>query len=156
MKIRSVFDASRRPNPMFERLVQAEDDLVGLIAYALYKQTKRDWFETFKRENKREPESSEFDSFLLGERTEKRLKTYRDQAASVLASYADTVVAEARPYIQIDAISGRIRDSLKWHRQIPAGLAAAVFFSVIVFGIAYGLRYFGIDPIAALTTPPAQ
>lgn len=72
-------------SPIFGELVQAEDDTVGLIAYALYKQNKRDWLASFAKEHGREATEGEVEAYHLGERTPRRVLTYRRLAVDVLA-----------------------------------------------------------------------
>ncbi|MGL4635152.1 MAG: hypothetical protein ACRCWF_04150 [Beijerinckiaceae bacterium] len=72
-------------NPMFELLVQSENDVTGLMAYALYKQNKRDWLVTFQATNGRAPTDAEVAAFILGERIPRRTSTYRNLAEDMLA-----------------------------------------------------------------------
>ena len=72
-------------SPIFAELVQAEDDTVGLLAYALYKQNKRDWLASFAKEHGREATEGEVEAYHLGERTPRRVLTYRRLAVDVLA-----------------------------------------------------------------------
>lgn len=48
---------SSRPgyNKAMEILLDGDDDLVGLVAYALYKQSKRDWIVSYRRQYGRPP-----------------------------------------------------------------------------------------------------
>jgi hypothetical protein len=71
-------------NPMYELLVQSETDVTGLLAYALYKQNKRDWLIAFHERTAREPTGSEIDSFITGERISRRIATYRRLADDML------------------------------------------------------------------------
>lgn len=72
-------------SPIFAELVQAEDDTVGLLAYALYKQNKRDWLASFAKEHGREATEGEVEAYHLGDRTPRRVLTYRRLAVDVLA-----------------------------------------------------------------------
>ncbi len=76
-----------RQNPIFGALVRSDEDLVGLVAYALYKLQKRDWLVSFARENKRQPDINEANSYIMGEQTPRRLETYRRLAEDSLASF---------------------------------------------------------------------
>ena len=71
-------------NPMFELLVQNESDISGLLAYALYKQNKRDWLIAFQAAHGRMPDSAEAEAFILGERIPRRTATYRKLAEDML------------------------------------------------------------------------
>ena len=53
-----VARASQR-NPVFSELVQGEEDLAGLVGYALYKLNKRDWLATFFKTHGRDPTEEE-------------------------------------------------------------------------------------------------
>ena len=72
-------------SPIFAELVQAEDDTVGLLAYSLYKQNKRDWLSSFAKEHGREATEGEVEAYHLGERTPRRVLTYRRLSVDVLA-----------------------------------------------------------------------
>ncbi len=77
---------SEKPrNPMYELLVQAEGDVTGLMAYALYKQNKRDWLIGFQATNERLPTDAEVAAFILGERIPRRTANYRTLAEDMLA-----------------------------------------------------------------------
>ncbi len=73
-----------RRNPMFELLVQGESDVAGLLAYALYKQNKRDWLIAFQATHGRDPAPAETEAFILGERLPRRTATYRRLADDML------------------------------------------------------------------------
>ena len=74
-----------RRNPIFSELVQGEEDLPGLVGYALYKLSKRDWLAAFVKIHGREPTEDEIDSFILGERTQRRIATYRRLAEELIS-----------------------------------------------------------------------
>jgi hypothetical protein len=71
-------------NIVFTSLVTADDDIVGLVAYSIYKQNKYDWLQAFGRLEGRMPDPGEAQSYLLGESTPRRLATYRHLAQAVL------------------------------------------------------------------------
>src|SRR3546814_15750943 len=66
----------REYNRIFEMLVTASDDLVGLVAYALYKRHKRDWLLALR--SKREPTPEDAQAFLTTVVTS--LHSYRERA----------------------------------------------------------------------------
>ncbi len=76
---------NERPGGVFGRLVNGDDDIVGLVAYALYKQNKIDWMQAFESEHGRKPESQEFAAYIVGENTSRRIATYRFLAESTIA-----------------------------------------------------------------------
>src|SRR5215212_10699776 len=62
---------------IFEKLVTHENDVVGLLAYSLSMQNKRDWLFAFQSEKGRDPTPAEMSAYDIGERIERRLGTYR-------------------------------------------------------------------------------
>jgi hypothetical protein len=72
-------------NPVFDQLVPNDRDLVGLVAYSLYKLSKRDWIEAFREEQHRYPTAAEVNVYITGEKTQRRLATYRRLAEDALA-----------------------------------------------------------------------
>jgi hypothetical protein len=71
--------------PVFKKLVNADDDLVGLIAYGLYKQNKHEWLATFEKSCGRRPGADEFTAYVLGEGTTRRVTAYRRLAEALLS-----------------------------------------------------------------------
>lgn len=71
-------------NDVFARLVEADEDIIGLLAYALYKQNKVDWLVSFKQAEGRAPDQAELKSYITGERTPRRLAIYRHLATATL------------------------------------------------------------------------
>jgi hypothetical protein len=72
-------------NPVFSHLVTGDNDIVGLVAYSIYKQNKLDWLLAFNRATGREPSEQENMAYIIGEATPRRLATYRHLAESTLA-----------------------------------------------------------------------
>ena len=71
-------------NPVFEMLVGGDTDIVGLVAYSIYKQNKRDWLIAFSEAKGREPNEDERASYIVGESTPRRLATFRHLAEATL------------------------------------------------------------------------
>jgi hypothetical protein len=73
-------------NPVFALLVQSDTDTTGLLAYALYKQNKRDWLKAHHARDGKGPSEAELRSYILGESIPRRLSTYRRLAEDMLAA----------------------------------------------------------------------
>jgi len=82
-------------NPVFSSLVTADNDIVGLVAYSIYKQNKLDWLLAFQRSVGREPNEHENTAYIIGEATPRRLATYRHLAESTLAGSGPDVPSAA-------------------------------------------------------------
>ncbi len=135
-------------NAIFTGLVKAEEDTVGLLAYALYKQNKRDWLSTFIEEQGRDVTQGELLAYHLGERTPRRLLTYRRLAVDVLAkdpggregegfvgnftAMASGGAALAKPPSFTEAIIARA-----WAKIVVAVLAAIGLLAIIVVALSF-------------------
>ena len=139
-------EAERKPyNTVYEKLVQRDDDLIGLIAYALYKQHKRDWLIAYRQREGREPSAAELSAYLMSQQLDRTVLMYRERAEAVLNQFGEQIIDRATPDIQRNSISSEISRSLTWWRQLPAGISAAIAYSALLILIALVLRYAGID-----------
>lgn len=71
-------------NEIFSKLVTGDDDIIGLVAYSLYKQNKIDWMRAFEERSGRAPNDQEFSAYIVGENTPRRVSTYRFLAESTV------------------------------------------------------------------------
>lgn len=94
-------------NVVFTSLVTGDDDIVGLVAYSIYKQNKYDWLQAYGRLEGRMPDPAEVHSYLLGESTPRRLATYRHLARAVLDGRGPEVVGTAAPTAASPRVSVR-------------------------------------------------
>ena len=77
-------DGGEDRNPVFGMLVAGDNDIIGLVAYSIYKQNKRDWLIAFSHVKGREPSEDERASYIIGESTPRRLATFRHLAEATL------------------------------------------------------------------------
>jgi hypothetical protein len=77
-----------RHNPLLDQLVYGDNDLVGLVAYALHEVNRRDWRTAYEQAHGRPPSEAEFNAYLVGEQLERRLDTYRRLAEDAIAKVA--------------------------------------------------------------------
>lgn len=139
-------------NRVFEELVETNEDLIGLVAYSLYKQHKRDWLIRFRETQGISPSSRELNAFLLGVLLPEQVSKYRQAAAAALVDYAQAFVLAEEPRIREEAITeriasaaGQIESAGRWYRQILPGIAAAAIWTLFLIGLALLLRFAGID-----------
>jgi hypothetical protein len=71
-------------NSVFGSLVTEDADVVGLVAYSIYKQNKHDFLVSFSKTKGREPNEAELGAYTLGESTPRRLAIYRHLAQATL------------------------------------------------------------------------
>lgn len=71
-------------NTVFGSLVTEDNDVVGLVAYSIYKQNKHDFLVAFSKAKGREPNEVELGAYTMGESTPRRLAIYRHLAQATL------------------------------------------------------------------------
>ncbi len=86
---------------IFDRLVHDEEDIVGLLAYSLSMQNKRDWIVAFHKEIGRDPTPAELTAYDIGERIDRRLATYRKLAEHALSGNAFWASATLTPVSEL-------------------------------------------------------
>jgi hypothetical protein len=155
---REVPAAGPRPaNRVYEHLVEGDDDVIGLVAYALYKQDKRDWLATWRRQHSGEPTDDQIDAFIATQMSFGQRDRYRVAARQVLDAYAATVVDVERPAIvqgavsqRIESAATRVENASRWWRQLPAAFIGALLFAVIIVAIVVALVAAGVDVLSWL------
>jgi hypothetical protein len=137
-------------------------DLVGIVAYGLYKRQKRDWIVQYKsNHNGERPSDAEIGAVTSSYLTADLKNTLRNRAADILSGYADTYVEAMEPQIRIEAVNSEtlrqardIETALKNQSsvgtQIVVGIASAAAWSIIVFIIALVVVVFGSDVMSAV------
>lgn len=85
---------ARKYNYIFSKLVDNETDLIGLVAYGLYKNNKIEFLQNFKEKNKREPTEEELDSFNEYSWTDNSLQNYIRIAESNITDLMNETVSQ--------------------------------------------------------------
>lgn len=130
----------RRYNPIFEKLVEDEktQDLVGLVAYGLYKNDKRNWIVRYREKHNQYPGSQELDAYVehLGDEELERLRT---EAEGLMLRFADEIVASKASEIRENALSGSLLKALQSvekkasvKRQFGWNILASICGSIVV------------------------
>ena len=73
-----------RYNFIYDKLVQNKNDLIGIIAYGIYKQHKIEFITGIKESKNREPNEEECHAFFVSSTTDSQLSKYRNDAEIVL------------------------------------------------------------------------
>lgn len=74
-------------NFIYSKLVCDDADIIGMVAYGIYKKHKIEFIESIKKEYKREPNQEEWHAFALSSNTDSQLRKYVSQADTTLASF---------------------------------------------------------------------
>jgi len=159
-------------NQAYETLVGADDDLVGMLAYALYKRSKRHWVIRHRQTYGREPSGEEYRTFVDAQLDPDSVKRLRDDATSLLYSYAESVVESYSPQIRQEALGedavrraeeahtalkdtlGTIASKDTFWKNLAISALGAFLYSVILALIAIILHFVGVSLIDIV--PPVQ
>tara|TARA_B100000965_G_scaffold403157_1_gene430649 strand:+ start:4352 stop:4885 length:534 start_codon:yes stop_codon:yes gene_type:complete len=131
----------------FERLVESSDDLVGLIAYAIYKQALR---EAAQRGDSVRPK-------IDRNPTDTERTAYRDAAQKMLERFGTSVINEAREDFMADslaAIDQRVSDIASYVKAAASENEAKVVATVrhrTSFGMAIMVNIAGWFATLAIT-----
>lgn len=129
---------ARDYNNIYRILVKDRSDMVGRIAYSLYKEEKINWITDFRSKNKRKPTDEELESMFCGPHRHKDcIDRYRLHAESILQEFTDAALEETTTQIETECynkiderLSGVIDD---FSKQLPEreGLFARYFHGSI-------------------------
>lgn len=131
-------------NYIYEKLVLAEDDLVGLIAYGIYKKHKIEFITKIKEELQREPTQEECNSFSVASGTDTLLTSYRERAETMLSETVVNIAGEEVKKIESEMLK-RYKEEISsclpskarsFGSSILAGILSTLLFTVVA-GIFY-------------------
>jgi hypothetical protein len=144
-------------NRAYEQLVSSDEDLIGLIAYALYKKDKRDFCIGWQEQHGSPPQSDHLKAFSASVLTLGQQLRYRTAARDMIDAYAKTVSDAEKPLIEKSAVTERfeqaahrVEESVRWYRQIPAGIVAGLVIAIVFIAVIAALGYANIGPVAGL------
>lgn len=129
-------------NEIFTKLVSGDDDIIGLVAYSLYKQNKIDWMRAFESRYGRAPNEMEFAAYIVGENTPRRVATYRFLAESTVnRSGVSSSAPSSSPVAKFGEISKRPLLSATmnvFYGLVGVGLVAAL---IVLLRFVFSLRH---------------
>jgi hypothetical protein len=145
-------------NPLFERLVDDEDEITGYVAYALYKQKKRDWIKDFKGRQGRSPTAQELDEYTQGEALPRNITSLKREARSILDAYATAITEDQYDKLKQQAFEetlisqvretlGRIERMNSFWNQIKAAAVSTVLTTLVLIILSVGIWLFGVDAV---------
>lgn len=74
-------------NFIYSKLVRDDDDIIGMVAYGIYKKHKIEFIESIKSTHDREPNIDEWHAFAISTNTESQRDKYVSQAETMLATF---------------------------------------------------------------------
>lgn len=133
-------------------LITDERDVIGHIAYSLYKKEKSEYIDNYKKNNNKEPTEKDLEKFTAGASVPSRIESFRDNATKVLQMFTNKLLAEdlkqmkeevrkEQKDIQKDVLDEMLPKALdenfKWWPGIWQSVAGAFIFALIVAGITF-------------------
>ncbi|HCC53271.1 MAG TPA: hypothetical protein DEQ30_15510 [Porphyromonadaceae bacterium] len=118
---------TKKYNFIYSKLVESENDLVGLVAYGMYKQHKISFINDFKEKYKREPNDSECEVFFLTSTTTDQLQKYRNQAEILVSEIVSNTTLEEIQNFESDMLSNyeeKIENAVK--RNVPSNTKSLI------------------------------
>jgi hypothetical protein len=144
-------------NRAYEQLVSSDDDLIGLIAYSLYKKDKRDFCIGWSEQHGNAPTAEHVRAFSASVLTLGQQLRYRTAARDMIDAYAKTVSDAEKPLIEKEAVTERFEDAARmveeatrWYRQIPAGIVAGIVLAAALIAVASALGYADVGGLPRL------
>lgn len=121
----------------------SRDDLAGLLAYGIFKQSERDWIRRFHAAEGRQPTTAEMASHFYLSYDEGNIERFRTEAEAKMVNFTLSILDTERPKIeaaapraehdsQLDAIRQEIRKSGSLWRAVLAGVISSFVFAVLI------------------------
>ena len=90
----------RTYNFIYAKLVKDKDDVLGIIAYSLYKRNKIDFINKYVTEHGSPPSDAEMTTFHASSTTESSLEGFRRQAVDLAREFMDSALDEERQELE--------------------------------------------------------
>ncbi len=141
-------------NFIYSKLVEGNNDVVGHIAYSLYKSDKIKFIDGFKKENNREPDETELKTFHSISNQQDSIDRYRLAAANILRDFMNNTLQESIQNIErecyenhaqilskiVEPLRPAKRSTIFWHGVLQ-GVVGAFIFALIVAAFAFIKTY---------------
>lgn len=123
----------------FGKLVEDDNDFVGMVAYTIYKKEKNNWKDTFEATHGTKPTYEEIQKFFnVNTTTQQKVEAYRKLAEDRLNTFIDqTLTSELEQYRKIvrdDAIVNAVHSP--WWKEIIINVGAGIIGAALVSGFS--------------------
>ncbi|SCB61427.1 hypothetical protein GA0061105_11816 [Rhizobium aethiopicum] len=146
---------------VLEFYIEGEDDLIGLLAYALYERQKRDFVVSYRKRNAgRSPNEAELAAVSSNYLSSDLRNTLRDRASQILSIYAETYVEAMEPDIRLAAVNSdavrraqeiekSVRKRLGFWRQVRADFTVTLLLLLLLSAATIAAVIFRSDIVDA-------
>lgn len=136
-------------NFIYKKLVQGPDDVVGALAYGLYKEEKIAFLTSFREEHGRDATEEELKTFHRVANVPLRIDAYKSQAESLLQEFLDDVLGAAlvdqQQSIERNALVGVMKahndhmlSAVQGKFNMLKGIAQNIVAGIVTTGITFG------------------
>ena len=140
--------AAHSYSKVYNLLVQGEDDLVGQLAYAIYKQQKIEKITRFTVQNKRPPSDEELASFMDNAESETQLRFYNDRAVSILKDFLEQSLTA-----EVDEINNQLKSDYDAKiKELLTDLRPKGFMYGVLQGVFASFIFFAAGILLLLAT----
>lgn len=141
----------RSYNYIYEKMLQDPDDIIGYIAYALYKRSKIEYIKGFKERKEQEPSEEELEEFHTMSCSPENIERLRLQASRlishILSDNFNMEVEEAKRIIQtkqLDDLKAIVNENKpSFFIGVIQGVFASFIFAGLLTLIALIIKYHG-------------
>ena len=140
----------RKYNFIYKQLVEDENDIIGHVAYSLYKSAKIRFISDFKKNNGKDPEESDLDNFHSISCMPESIEGYKMKATAILQGFLDDTLSSTAKQIEEDTekrheemltrIVGRMKPNGFWHG-VWQSVVGAVIFMLVMCAILFLLNF---------------
>ena len=85
---------SRKYNYIHQKIVNDDADVLGAIAYSIYKKEKQQFIENFKAKNGKDPEEDDIAKFHEIISTDSNIERFRMQASGILQDFVNSTLSD--------------------------------------------------------------
>lgn len=141
---------SKKYNFIYKKLVDDDNDIIGHIAYSIYKKDKIDYVQSKKKSNE-DIKNKDLISFHEFSSSSSSLEAYKMKAEIVMQSFIENTIGEITDEIQEELKenqSEQLREVITplisgFWKSVWAGLLSAFIFAVLLGAFAFILQFQG-------------
>lgn len=123
-------------NPIYSKLVEDDNDILGVLAYALYKRQKFEFIANYNAKHQKAPEAADFARFNEFSMSELQLKSYVNAARTLAKDFLNKSLAdeaaELEKFYKEEADRKIRRAKPSFWFGVWQGVVASFIFAIIV------------------------
>lgn len=123
-------------NFIYRKLVTDKNDVLGIIAYSIYKRQKIEFIKNFETQNNRPPDDNDLRHFINISNSDSQLELYKNQALELTQNFLNETIAEdiAKRELEFDS---RVKAELSKVKNsfisgVLQSLVGSIFFVIFV------------------------